>query len=307
MITEPGDTTEGLEAAIDTLLDAGQALTSADERVINVIGEDKGTTIKFPVVILGNEVRSLQTEARTANEVARATRLLNADGPDRREGTAVLQSVVSLCDHTNRFKGEDSAIWADASCRRIVSVLDYHRKGPVGVPRWGKHRGIYQATTSDAWIAWGAGKQLALGQEEFAAFLDARDREIVSGQLPNGKAAPDPSSLITLASNLETYSSAKAKRERDPNTGRLKVGFSSESGFLGDIMPPPSFLISIPVFSDGERETIEIRLHVAVVDATATFKIQIHAANDILRDSFKEISEAVRDATAIPLFVGTPE
>lgn len=285
----------------------------AEPKVINVtVPDGGGGANSIPVALLvsaegGVEARSLMPEVIDASEVSERWRLKHAAGPDRREGTAQLQSFVAFCDHANRFKSADSAVWADAAQRKLVSVLDYHPAGAVSKAAWGKHRGVYACPLSEAWGAWGGGRALKLDQDSFAALLDARDRELADGKLPNGNAAPSPSTLITLANNLEVYSKADAKRERDPNTGRLKISYNEDKGVSGTVMPPPAFLVNIPVFQDTTPQPLEVRLRVTVEEGHALFHVQLHAAADVLRQAFLELCDVAKVSTSLPVFVGTPE
>jgi hypothetical protein len=144
-------------------------------------------------------------------------------------------------------------------------------------------------------------------KEDFADLLDARDRELTGGKLPSGTSAPEPSFLLTLANNLEVFSTATAKRERDPNTGRIKVSFTEEKGTSGAVAPPPSFLVAIPVFQDAQPQPLEVRLRVTVDNGKAKFLVQIHAAADVLRAAFSELCADVSEGTSLPLFFGNPE
>lgn len=304
------ETHSGLAEAIRQIENTAADATEA--QVIPLAVDDGvGGTFSVPIIVLrdGEDRQHLESLANMyadAAALAKNVRLEKASGPDRRTGTAQLQSLQSFIDHANRFKAENSAVWADAARRQLVSVLDYHHKG-TGTPLWGKHRGVYGCPLSEAWLAWGGGKALQLDQDEFAELLDSRDRELAAGNLSEGKKAPDPSALISLANNLEVYSNAQARRERDPNTGKLKISFSEEKGVSGTIMPPPSFLVFIPVFEDAVARELEVRLRVTVEDAKAKFAVQIHAAGDILRASFQELCAEVGAQTALPIFVGTPE
>ncbi len=320
--------------AIDKLLQTGRDSIPAAERIydLTIFESGKEHAVQVALVPDGDgraKIASLLDIEKAAVEFQRQERLRAAPGPDRREGTAKLQALDSLIGHAIRFKDGDSAVWADEAGRKLVVVLDYHRaeNAPTpekladalatatpGQPRWGKHRGIYECPLSTAWLAWygdavedaeNAGV-LELDQDEFAAFLDAHDRDLVAGPLPNGTPAPAPTQLITLANNLETYSEAKAKRERDPN-GRLKVTYSSDQGVAGSVQVPPSFLIKIPVFQDSEPQVLEVRLRVEVEDAAAKFIVKIHAAEDVLRDAFRALCERVKRETGLPVFVGEPE
>lgn len=300
-----------LKEAIEAI--QATAVASSDPKTIELkVDDGAGGKLTIPIALLRTDGGGVNTEStlqafRQATEYAHELRLKNATGPDRREGTAQLQSLDSFITHANRFKAPESAVWANAAARQLVSVLDYHPAGATSPARWGKHRGTYACPLSEAWLAWGAGKPLELDQEKFSELLDSRDRELASGTLPNGGKAPDPAALITLASNLEVYSHATAKRERDPNTGRLKISFSEEKGVNGTVMPPPSFLVSIPVFQDGAPQPLEVRLRVTVEDGHAVFTVQLHAAGDVLREAFKALCDWVVAGTALPVFTGVPE
>lgn len=259
---------------------------------------------------------SLLTAHLAGAKAIRELRLLDAAGPKRREGTATLQALRSFVDHANRFKSDNSVIWADAASRRLFSVLDYHPAGPDSAARWGRHRGLYACPLSEAWLAWGGTAGLTLTQEAFAELLDRRDRELTVGNFDSGvqagKPAPPPADLITLAANLETYSEAKVKKERDPSSQRTKLTFTEEQGVSvgtgpSTSAPPAAFLISIPIFADSEPKTLEVRLRVAVKEQKAEFQIRIQAAGEVLLEAFENLAEYAASETKLPLFIGTPE
>lgn len=300
----------------DAILEIQRTAVAAAEPTVHFLecnpGGGSTTPVKVPVLAVADgdgkvALHSLLDHLQAGTEFAQAQRLAAASGPDKRHGTATHQALESFIAHAKRFKDAASAIWADAAQRRLVSVLDYHPAGAESKARWGKHRGLYQCPLSEAWIAWGGGRALELDQDAFAALLDSRDRELTSGEFPTGKEAPNPAALITLASNLEVYSTATAKRERDPNTGRVKISFTEDKGISGTVMPPAAFLICIPVFQDAEVQDLEVRLRVAVNEGHATFIVQIHAAGDVLREAFSSICARVQRETEAPLFVGAPE
>jgi hypothetical protein len=289
------------------------AILSIEPKPVTLkVSDGKGGTTEVVALVLPAgggmaTVHPLLDLQRAGTAFAQEQRLLQAEGPDRRAGTAVHQALESFIEHANRFKAENSAVWADADRRVLYSVLDYHPAGATSPARWGKHRGAYSCPLSEAWKAWGGGAPMSLSQDAFAALLDRRDRELAAGKLPIGKEAPSPAALVTLAASLEVYSSAKAKRERDPSTGRVKISFTEEKGLSGDVAPPPFFLIHIPVFQDSEPRPHEVRLRVVVEDGAATFEVQIHAAGDVLRAAFGALLERVEAGTGLPVFIGTPE
>ena len=305
--------------AIETLLAHGMLVADVKENIVPLQVEDHGKTLTIPVVMLPDgpgkmKAKPLLGDTREALAMLREKRLADAEGPDFRTGTAIHQALESLIAHVNRFKvNGSSVVWANEAQRQIVAILDYHY-GTTGadadikdVTRWGRHRGVYDCPLSEAWKAWGGGKPMTIGQDQLIALLDTRDRELAVGDLPDGSPAPTPAALLTMAASLETFEDKKIKRERDQKTGKAVLKFSNESGFVGDVTPPSSFLIQIPVFQDGENEALEVRLRFSVDDAIAKFTVQIHAAETVLRDAFRVLVDRVAKGTGLPVFTGVSE
>ena len=312
-------TTTDFAAALRVIQDAARASTPAKDRihVLPVAEPGHENEIDVPLVVgVGSDgrpfVTSLFDTIKTTIDFLRAERLRNADGPDFISGTASMQSLASFIAHVQRFKYNGwTVVWADGAQRRLVAVFDYHEGegggSDMNAPHWTRHRSIYPCPLSEAWMAWGGGEEKRLEQDALSTLLDTRDRELVGGTLPSGKPAPDPAALVTMAASLETFSSEKVKRERDKDTRRVKLAFSSDTGFLGDVMPPPSFLVKIPVFQDAEPQELEMRLRAEVKDGKAAFSLRIHAAGDVLRAAFASLCKQVGRETGLLVFQGTPE
>jgi len=306
---------DNLAGAIALIQQSAAKAAAAPIQVVDVEGPDgSGGDITTLVAILPSSDGGLRTVAldvahAEGARAARELRLMGAPGPDRREGTAAHQALASFIDHINRFKAPNSAVWADPEKRRIVSIFDYHPEGAESAARWGKHRGVYPCPLSEAWKAWGGEQGLVLDQEQFAELLDRRDRELRAGSFSDGpqagKAAPPPSDLITLAGQLETFSTCTVKRERDPNSQRVKLTATEDKGL--SVAPPAAFLIFIRVFEDAHPEELEVRLRVTVEEGHAKFAVRIHEAGEVLKSSFEVVCDEVKEKTDLPLFFGTSE
>lgn len=306
---------DNIAGAVALIQQSAAKAAAAPIQVVDVEGPDgSGGDITIPVAILPGSAGELRTIPLLNAQVegaraARELRLMGAPGPDRREGTANHQALASFIEHANRFKAKNSAIWANPLSRMLVSVLDYHPEGADSAARWGKHRGVYPCPTSEAWQAWGGVSGLTLNQDAFAELLDRRDRELRAGTFAAGpqagKVAPPPADLITLAAQLETFSTCTVKRERDPNSQRVKLTATEDKGL--SVAPPAAFLIFIRVFEDSHPQELEVRLRVTVEEGHAKFHVRIHEAGEVLREAFDLVSATVKDETELPLFVGTPE
>ncbi len=230
---------------------------------------------------------------------------LRDDKPRRRRGTAEMQSIDSFGEHVNRFKSPASAVWADAASKKFLAVLNYHPEGATSAPAWGDHRATYPCPLSPEWTVWGAGAQLSLEQDDFAAFLEDHDRDLATAADADGNAYPTPSALMTLAATLETYSKSEKKRERVGSN--IALVFKEDSGVKGNVTIPRSFCVKIPVFADSEPQVIEVRLRLDVENGEPTFSFQIHDSTKVLRLAFEQLVVRVREATQLPVFIGTPE
>lgn len=111
--------------------------------------------------------------------------------PDRYEGTATMTDLDSFIVHVNRFRDDDSVIFADTTMTSpsLTAVLDYHKArwrdmpsgdeepstkvlSPVDLPRFGVHRTHYAFPVSDRYQAWKDKNKKTMTQEDFAAFLE---------------------------------------------------------------------------------------------------------------------------------------
>lgn len=138
-------------------------------------------------------------------------------------------------------------------------------------------------------------------------FLDAHDRELIDGIL-EGRTMPSPATLVTMANKLETFAHGKSRRVRDPNTGRLSLSMSLETGTSDETPVPASFLIQIPIFQDSAPARLEVRLRLDVnKEGEAGFTLRIQAGADVLRAAFTALVEIVGAKTALPVFLGSPE
>jgi hypothetical protein len=323
MTTETNTTEDqqGLSAAIEKVREITLASTKPEIHHLEAPTGKSGEIVKHAVVFLpdgdgGLKVVSLVDVQKAAIAAAEVARLAKADGPDTRAGTAVHETLESLLLHVNRFKDpQNSAVWAARSPRpRLDAVIDYHHVGNNGKPGWGRHRATYEFPFSEEWIAWGGGKVLNLNQDQLGEFLLKHDMDLIQGNMRpvhggEPRQSPPPAWLLNMANKLEITASATAKRVVDPNTQRVTLQYTEEAGVVGEVVPPPGFLVMIPVFQGEKAQEVEIRLTVKVPrDAkAANFTLQIHSAEMLVREAFDKMLERVTAETGLQVFQGTPE
>lgn len=107
--------------------------------------------------------------------------------PKARKGTAQLHVLESFIAHANRFKSDNSALFADPnmSAPKLTSVLDYHPEGPDFEGEKGpdarhcRHRGVYAFPLSEEYQAWLKLNGSKMGQQDFAEFLEDRINDVI--------------------------------------------------------------------------------------------------------------------------------
>lgn len=266
--------------------------------------------------------------------------------PERYEGRAALGDLSSFIDHANRFKDANSAIFisSDPAKPWFLSVLDYHEarntKGPAtdakleqvtgAAPRFGRHRGGYVPVFSNEWEAWTAASGKALTQEQFANLIQTQARDIYD-------VGSDDPRLGDLASWFakrfargigadEFFGSSARMLECSEGltatvlehvddvaklgaTGATKITFGRETKTSVDV--PAAFVIEVPVFRGGDLWQLPVRLkytlRVAGDMKRAEWRIDLFGAERTVTEVVKDMGETVRKATALPVFVGSPE
>jgi len=258
--------------------------------------------------------------------------------PERREGTARLTALDSLIALVNRFKDADSALFANdaPAAAAIEAVLDYHKAGADGGPRFGKHRAWYEFPLSDEWLAWRKAEGAPMAQMEFAEFLEDRIVDVMAPPTslimdPNatGAAAEDdeadarlrdlvakiggkvggPGRLMELSRGLRIADKQVAKTIVNPSSGEMNIQFESEHQDAEGkpIAVPNLFLLAIPVFRHGPLYRVSVRLRYRLRAGEITWTVTMHRADLVWDHAFGEACERVAAETGCPLFIGRPE
>jgi uncharacterized protein YfdQ (DUF2303 family) len=241
--------------------------------------------------------------------------------PERRRGTAVLTDLVSFISHVKRFADTDSVVFADKSpaSPKLTAVLDYHKTGAAGDPRFGTHRSVYTFPLSDEWKAWAAQDGVVMSQVDFAAFIEENLADVAdpSSALDGAKkfsalmscAYASASALLELSRGLTVHVGAKVAQHVNLQTGVGKVTFETkhadESG--APVSVPGAFLIQIPAFKEGPLYQIPARLRYRVNSGNITWSYDLYRASAVLDHAIQEGCDTVAEGTSLPVLSGSPE
>jgi uncharacterized protein YfdQ (DUF2303 family) len=267
----------------------------------------KSPSLLLPEGIEAHSIKELVDEWRTA--------------PERREGTAQLADLESFIAHANRFKDADSALFAkpDRKGPSLTSVLDYHRQGGDGAPRFGRHRGVYPFPLSEEWRAWVAGNGQKMDQVAFAEFIEEHIIDVAdpgsAGEQAKALAAAaeltfsSASTLLGLSRGLTIRQGLRVKNVSSLQSGEMSMHFDVENADEkgAPLKLPNAFLVKLRVFDRGAVYLIAARLRFRAAGGSVTWWYELYKHDVVFDDAFIEACTRARDETALPLFLGAPE
>lgn len=257
--------------------------------------------------------------------------------PVRVTGTARMTQVESFIAAVNRFKNDDSAIFANESrsTPHLLAVVDYHDAVMVGhvdgedifnpqaLAQHCAHKISYAFPLSDEWKAWTYFNGKSMGMADFARFLEDRIVDVdsvepdqLSAELQRFFAATGkntiagPSRLMALATGLKINEESVVREVRNLSSGEAQVQFTSEhkddAGQPIDI--PGMFIICIPVFQRSPAVyRIAARLRYRKTAEGILFWYELWRSDAVFDHAFAEACDKVVTETGLPLFYGQPE
>lgn len=262
--------------------------------------------------------------------------------PERRTGKARMLTLESLCDHINRSKNSESAVFADSDREgpSIMAVYNYHDRCNIvteegfnhvekAQARFLDHRAEYAFPLSEEWKAWRQFDSETMGQAEFAEFLEERigDVEVppVLSEDPANDDEPTkklrallkvlggklagPAELMELSKGLKVNADERVHNAVNLSSGESQIQYSHEhTDEKGQPLTVPNlFLINIPVFDQGDIYRVFVRLRYRVRGGTIKWHYQLYREGKVFDAAFAGAVETVKETTGLPVFIGHPE
>lgn len=243
--------------------------------------------------------------------------------PERRTGTSLHTTLNSFIASTDRFKDEGTAIFLndlDRSKPVMVAVFDYHEhQVEGGHARFGQHRAQYDFPLSDEWTAWTEADGAKMSQTDFAEFLEDRIADVLAPESagPTLKAhaatvginLATPARLLELSKGLAVSVDKRVAQAVNLSTGESQFNFvethNDKDG--APLKVPNGFAIGVPVFRNGVRYPVPVRLRYRITGGSVVWTISLSNTDKYFEDAISEAAELVADKTTLPVFRGRPE
>ncbi|KQI66941.1 hypothetical protein AN189_17950 [Loktanella sp. 3ANDIMAR09] len=302
-------------------------------QLIDTLPEHDLTTPHLIDLPIGRNIHDLTEKHREAMEFLK---------PLRRKGTAHLTDLQSLIDWSNRFSGQNSALFADSnmSAPRLTCIADYHEAGPADVKvQWGEptarhchHRAVYAFPLSDEWKIWQGVAKEALEKDDLGEFIEANAKDILdpTPAIIAGKESDKnhdwENRLIMQAQQIEgrfgqlgellqmsrqfavhETSNLTVISNRDTGEGQIQFVNEHKAPDGSPLRIPNLLIIAIPVFQGGALYRMAVRFRYRKSGGAVRFIIKPYNPEKSFRAAFDEATEQARSETKLPIFFGTPE
>lgn len=234
--------------------------------------------------------------------------------PERRVGTAKIETLQSFIALVNRHKSKHSVIFADCDLPdpAFTAVIDYHEK-ENGNPAFLKHRVHYGFPLTEEFKEWQNNDQNEMGQGEFAAFIEERIAEIASADEVERRHYADlfrttiatPSEMMMLSRGLEVSVNSGVKQAIKLQSGEAQITFTEEHNT--SVTVPGLFIVSVPVFLAGVPVRLVARLRYRVKGGNLVWFYQLYRVREFVRDRVLVDLHIAAKETELPVYEGSPE
>lgn len=219
--------------------------------------------------------------------------------PARIKQAVTLHDLDSFITYVNRFKSGATQVFAEPGFlaggqAKVVAVLDYHEPEKAD---HGQHVATYLPRYSEQWQRWQ--KACAAGlfkQAQFAEFVEEVRADIVD---------PDAARLLDI---VRTFKASK-RVEFDsvvyqPN-GDVKLAYDERTEQKGSSgVLPEQMTLGIPVYFRGTGYKVPVFVRYRVEGGAVGFGLKIDRADVIEDAAFGELTAAVKEQTAIGVYLG---
>jgi uncharacterized protein YfdQ (DUF2303 family) len=201
-----------------------------------------------------------------------------------------LQTQDSLVEYVNRYKTENSVLFADISANSLLCVVDYHAKDKAAQT---SHRAMLTLPFSEEWRLWTGISGHLKPQLEFARFLEENGADIT---------APPAGDLLDACRDLQANRKVnfiKAVRTASDNEN-FEYSDETTAQTRGGIEIPTKFVLGLPVYF-GEPDTelhAFLRWKIDPEKGGLQLGIALNRAEHVRQAVFKQIVQGVAERTS---------
>lgn len=232
--------------------------------------------------------------------------------PARKKGTTVLNDAESFIIVVNDQKGDNTRLFSTIEPPTFTAVFNHTAQGTG----WGDHRAHYATPLAPEWKAWTGMDGKKANQVDLAQFIENNLIDVVfidknAEGAPVGEVgSPDGATLLEVCRTLEAKKKVDFKsaiRLADGSTQFTYDEDVSGSARQGQLAVPEQFSLGIPVFENGAKYRVDVRLRYRIADGgQLTMWLELIRPHKTIEHAVKELRESIAGATNLKILNGAP-
>lgn len=267
---------------------------AAEVAALLAIGEARAVT--GPIDLPDGSIGYILPEGMRVHSVD----ALNKRLPDAVKQGETMVEPKSFIDYLIQFKSRTAICRASLSENKIVAVLDYHGRAREGtdaaVPGRCQHVVQLNCPFDVDYAKWRA---------RFGKFLDQKTMIEFVEEMIHTIGAPPAADLLEAMGDIEIERVVKFKSARNDKNGNISFGYEEKDGDTtrsGTYSLPDHIEIVVPIFQGGNPTRLTAKLRFRMKDGELAIGFAVPGIENLEREAFRTIGEAVRTETATPVF-----
>lgn len=233
--------------------------------------------------------------------------------PRRKIANVTLTDADSFVDYTQRHSSvmhDTATLWCEADFLKgklaFLAILNDHGELP-DQQHWRDHKATHVPEKSVEWATWisKAGADKAMGQMEFAAFLEENLKDITATE----DGMPSGSAMLQMALDFEAKQDMRFKSAVRLQSGGVRMEYvaDEDKNTVESMKVFERFQIAVPVLRDDtSRYPITARLRYRQRDGKLAFWYELIRADLVMEHSARALVENIRTRAGLPFFFGSP-
>jgi uncharacterized protein YfdQ (DUF2303 family) len=226
--------------------------------------------------------------------------------PIKKHGTINVIDVPGMAGYFNRFADDDSMIFGNPDKNTFTGVLDYHREAAADGQEC-RHRVVFTLRTTERWDTWKAANKQAMGQEQFANFIEDNLPDIFApDDKPDFPAAAD---MLEVSRTLQVTGGHTFNQQTNLKDGSRVFSYvennSGVAGAKGEVAVPDRFAIRLPIYMNQPSVTIECRLRYRINSGKMSMWFDMFRVDELMNKEFESARASVAAACEREVLLST--
>lgn len=217
--------------------------------------------------------------------------------PARKRAEVVITNVESFIAYVNAHKRDSTSMFFDADALTCCAIIDYHNGGADGKPEFCQHIATLRLRETDAWKLWKSNHGKAMGQVEFALFIENMMADITN---------PMAADILEMSKGLEATGQMRFKSSVVLEDGNRSFVYENEVSAKapGKIEIPKAFELSIKPFLGADRSNITARFMYRIDSGALRLSYQLIRPEEFILAATETAVGLIKEKTSMPVYIG---